>query len=33
MRAAWRVERQDQDHDGEEYAAYWENAENWQHGL
>ena len=31
MRTARRLERQDQDHDGEEYAAYWDDPKNRQH--
>jgi hypothetical protein len=33
MRPGRRIERQDQKHDGEEYAAYWKNPENRQHRL
>ncbi len=33
MRTARRTERQDQDYDGEEYAAYCDYPKNWQHGL
>jgi hypothetical protein len=32
-RIAWRIERQDQNRDGEEYAAYWNHSKNRQHGL
>ena len=31
--AVRRVERQDQEHNGEEYAAYWENPKDRQHRL
>jgi hypothetical protein len=32
-RIARRIERQDQNRDGEEYAAYWNHSKNRQHGL